>query len=177
MFAVYMFGMVLERRWRSKRFLTYYLVTGIGAGLIQMLVYYLRINSLLGSGELPFDALAVVHGQGHDLLMNGMNFTGKLGELNVLYNGVTIGASGSVFGILLAFGMLYPNAELMLMFIPIPIKAKYFVVGYGAIELFLGFANFGWDNIAHFAHLGGMLFGFFMMLYWKRKDKKNVRFF
>lgn len=90
---------------------------------------------------------------------------------------VTIGASGAVFGILLAFGMLFPNAPLYLMFIPIPIKAKYFVIGYGLIELFLGVSNFSNDNVAHFAHLGGMLFGFFLILYWKKKNRDHGQFF
>ena len=132
MFAVYMFGRILEQYWGSKRFLIYYLICGIGSGLIQLLVCYLA-----GS---PYG---------------------------------TIGASGSVFGVLLAFGMLFPNIPLYIMFIPIPIKAKYIVIGYGAIELYLGFANYAGDSVAHFAHLGGMLFGIFMILYWKHKDKKN----
>lgn len=132
MFAVFMFGRTLEQYWGSKRFLTYYMVCGIGAGLVQLLVCYL---------------------------------TGSMA--------LTIGASGAVFGILLAFGMLFPNISLYLMFIPIPIKAKYFVIGYGLIELYLGFANRSGDNVAHFAHLGGMLFGLFLVLFWKQKDKKN----
>ena len=88
----------------------------------------------------------------------------------MLLNTPTVGASGAVFGILLGFGMLFPNTELMLLFPPIPIKAKYFVIGYGAIELFSGIANPG-DNVAHFAHLGGMLFGFFLIRYWKKNNK------
>ena len=84
----------------------------------------------------------------------------------------TIGASGAVFGILLAFGMLFPNTELFIMFVPIPIKAKYFVLGYGALELFLGIQNSVGDNVAHFAHLGGMLFGFFLILYWRKHSKR-----
>jgi membrane associated rhomboid family serine protease len=82
---------------------------------------------------------------------------------------VTVGASGAVFGILLAFGMLFPNTQLMLLFPPIPIKAKYFVILYGVIELFMGVAQFSMDNVAHWAHLGGMLFGFILIKYWKRK--------
>ena len=136
MFAVFMFGRILESYWGAKRFLVYYMICGIGSGLVQLLVCHL---------------------------------TGSFQP--------TIGASGAVFGILLAFGMIFPNAPLMLMFIPIPIKAKYFVILYGIAELFLGFADFGWDNIAHFAHLGGMLFGIIMILYWRKKDKKNVGFF
>lgn len=137
MFALYMFGRSLEYYWGPKRFLIYYMVTGIGAGLVQLLVCYL---------------------QGIDAL--------------------TIGASGSVFGILLAFGMIFPNVPLYLMFIPVPIKAKYMVLGYGLLELYFGISNRTGDNVAHFAHLGGMLFGIFMILYWKKKgiDHGN-RFF
>ena len=177
MFAVFMLGTVLEQSWGAKRYLTYYLITGIGAGLIQVLVCYIRIQTLLT--DLSLDALATVHNQGYDLLMQNppMNFIGKLGSLNLLYNISTIGASGAVFGILLAFGMLYPNAPLYIMFIPIPVKAKYFVIVYGLIELSLGFANRTGDNVAHFAHLGGMLFGFIMILFWRKKDRNNVKFF
>jgi membrane associated rhomboid family serine protease len=90
--------------------------------------------------------------------------------LNLLLNGGVVGASGAVFGILLAFGMLFPNTELMLLFPPIPIKAKIFVVLYGAFELFMGLQDAN-DNVAHFAHLGGMLFGYIMLKIWqKRKD-------
>ena len=128
MFALFMFGRWLEQYWGPKRFLMYYMVTGIGAGLIQLLVSHLQgITS------------------------------------------VTIGASGSVFGLLLAFGMIFPNTPLYLMFIPIPIKAKYMVIGYGVLEFFFGIVNRAGDNIAHFAHLGGMLFGIILILYWKKK--------
>lgn len=137
MFALYMFGRSLEYYWGPKRFLIYYMITGIGAGLIQLLVCYL---------------------QGIDTF--------------------TIGASGSVFGILLAFGMIFPNIPLYIMFIPIPIKAKYMVIGYGLLELYFGISNRAGDNVAHFAHLGGMLFGIFMILYWKKKGIDNGnRFF
>ena len=88
-----------------------------------------------------------------------------------------MGASGSLFGILLAFAMLFPNIPLYLMFIPIPIKAKYFVIFYGIAELYMGVANYNGDTVAHFAHLGGMIFGFFMVYYWKKKDKDNGRYF
>ncbi|MDO8951572.1 MAG: rhomboid family intramembrane serine protease, partial [Draconibacterium sp.] len=92
-------------------------------------------------------------------------------KLNLALNTPTVGASGAVFGILLGFGMLFPNTQLMLLFPPIPIKAKYFVIGYGAIELYLGFAQPG-SNVAHFAHLGGMLFGYFMIKYWNKNSKR-----
>lgn len=147
MFAVFMFGRTLEQIWGSKRFLSYYLVTGIGAGLIQMLVLFLRVQSVL-----PVEMYSMV-------------------------NSVTVGASGAVFGILLAFGMLFPNSQLFIIPFPFPIKAKWFVIGYGLLELLFGVANRTGDNVAHFAHLGGMLFGIFMILYWKRKDRKYGRFY
>ena len=96
----------------------------------------------------------------------------EMEELSRLYFTPVVGASGALFGLLLAFGMLFPNTELMLLFLPIPIKAKYFVIGYGLIELYLGFQRFSGDNVAHFAHLGGMLFGVILLLLWKR-DKQT----
>jgi len=155
MFAVYMFGRVLENVWGPKRFLLYYLVTGVGAAIVQELVWLYMINSLASA--------------------NGISIAQQIALDPGINHMITIGASGAVFGILLAFGMLFPNAPLFIMFIPIPIKAKYFVIGYGVIELYLGIS--GGDNIAHFAHLGGMLFGFFMIRYWKKKDQDNGRYF
>jgi membrane associated rhomboid family serine protease len=153
MFAVFMFGITLEQVWGARRFLIYYFVTGIGAALIQELVWYIELRDVLAfSGELVSDG----------------NITITKDEL--LNRFITVGASGSVFGILLAFGMMFPNTAIYVMFIPIPVKAKYFVIFYGLLELYLGFANHSGDNVAHFAHLGGMLFGFFMIKYWRRKD-------
>ena len=152
MFGVYMFGRVLENVWGPKRFLTFYLVTGIGAGIVQELVWAYSVQSFASAnGYTLFELVRM------DPSLNMM---------------ITIGASGAVFGILLAFGMLFPNTELYLMFIPIPIKAKYFVLLYGAAELFFGLQNSVGDNVAHFAHLGGMLFGFFLILYWRKHSKK-----
>lgn len=176
MFAVFMFGRLLEQVWGSKRFLTYYMITGIGAGLVQMLVYFLRIQTL--KSGMSDEALSDVYTQGFSLLQQNMNFTEVTrGTLNVMINAVTVGASGAVFGILLAFGMMFPNAELFIIPIPFPIKAKWFVMGYGAMELIFGVANRTGDNVAHFAHLGGMLFGIFMILYWKKKYNRNERFY
>ena len=161
MFAVYMFGRVLENVWGPKRFLIFYMVTGIGAGLIQELVWFIELRDVvLGT---------------HDMInVGGVQIMAKRDFLNLF---VTIGASGAVFGILLAFGMLFPNVPLYIMFIPVPIKAKYFVIGYGLIELFMGVASFQGDSVAHFAHLGGMLFGYFLIRYWKKKDAGNGRYF
>jgi membrane associated rhomboid family serine protease len=154
MFALFMFGGLIERTWGPVRYLTYYMVTGIGAGLVQMLISYIQIHSLI----------------------NGIDL--NLLDASYLYDSypVTIGASGAVFGLLLAFGMLFPNLPLYIMFIPIPVKAKYFVIGYGVIEFFFGISNRAGDNVAHFAHLGGMLFGILMILYWN-KGYKIKRFF
>ena len=171
MFALFMFGGVLERNWGPKRFLIYYMVTGIGAALVQMLVCYLRILSL--SKGLPEDALSALTSGNYNLIAQYMYQYPNMQSILQMFNTVTIGASGAVFGILLAFGMLFPNTPLFIIFIPIPIKAKYFVIGYGLIELFLGISNRSGDNVAHFAHLGGMLFGIFMILYWRKKDRSN----
>ena len=156
MFSVFMFGRTLEMVWRSKRFLIYYLTTGIGAGLVQEVTWFFSLKDAIDA----------------TIVQAGWETTRAL-----LNNVITIGASGAVFGILLAFGMLFPNAELFIMFIPIPVKAKYFVIFYGIVELFLGVGNFSGDNIAHFAHLGGMLFGFFLIKYWKKKGFGNGQYF
>ncbi len=176
MFAVFMFGRTLEYVWGSKRFLTYYLVTGVGAAIVQMLITFIRLE--LMKNNLSPDALNDIYTQGYSLLQQNMNYIDTAqASFNVVLNSVTVGASGAVFGILLAFGMLFPNAELFIIPIPFPIKAKWLVIGYGALELFLGMANLSGDNVAHFAHLGGMLFGIFMILYWKKKYKTNDRFY
>ena len=156
MFSVFMFGRTLEMVWGSKRFLIYYLTTGIGAGLVQEVTWFFSLKDAIDA----------------TIVQTGWETTRML-----LNNVITIGASGAVFGILLAFGMLFPNAELFIMFIPIPVKAKYFVIFYGVVELFLGVGNFSGDNIAHFAHLGGMLFGFFLIRYCKKKGFGNGQYF
>ncbi len=168
MFAFWMFGSAVENYWGAKRFLFYYLATGIGAALIQQLVYFLRIESLVGGVDPQILQQIIVEGK--SILEGNQNFVDStLGNLNLLYNMQMVGASGAVFGILLAFGMLFPNALIYLYF-AIPVKAKWLVIGYGAIELYAGLANNPGDNIAHFAHLGGMLFGFILIKYWKKND-------
>ncbi|MDR1919870.1 MAG: rhomboid family intramembrane serine protease [Tannerellaceae bacterium] len=176
MFGVYMFGRVLENIWGPKRFLIYYMVTGLGAALVNILVAYLRIRAVESS--LSPEMIEQVYQQGGALLREGMSFGNPaMASLNALINVETVGASGAVFGILLAFGVLFPNAPLYIMFIPVPVKAKYFVIGYGLIELFFGFAGFSGDNVAHFAHLGGMIFGYILIYYWKKKDAGNGHYF
>jgi len=146
--------------------LIYYMITGVGAGIIQLLVTEIRIQMLMA--EIPLEVYQQVLNEGLAALNQGKNFVDPdAREMNSLINTSTVGASGAVFGILLAFGMLFPNVKLMLLIPPIPLKAKYFVAIYGAIELFSGLSNNPADNVAHFAHLGGMLFGFIMIKYWK----------
>ena len=165
MFALYMFGRVLESVWGPKRFLLFYLVTGIGAAVIHSAVNFIEYYSV--TSKLSVDEIEYVKEIGYGIWAEGKNFSNELpAKLNLLLNTPTVGASGAVFGILLGFGMLFPNTQLMLLFPPIPIKAKYFVIGYGVIELFLGIKGGG--NVAHFAHLGGMIFGYFMIKYWNK---------
>ena len=171
MFALWMFGRVLENVWGPKRFFIFYFVCGLGAAFLHLLVEGIQYESL--TSKMSPDQINIVLQQGTDLWSQGKNYTDSMmGSLNQLLNVPTVGASGAIFGILLGFGMLFPNTELMLLFPPIPIKAKYFVFGYGALELYLGLSQPGSD-IAHFAHLGGMLFGFLMIKYWNKKDRKN----
>ena len=149
MFALWMFGNTLENIWGPNRFLLFYFVCGIGAGLVQELVQYIQYATTL-------QAYTSVNMHGHIIPM---------GEyLNLL---TTVGASGAVYGILLAFGMMFPNSTLYIYF-AIPIKAKWFVLIYGVIELFSGLGGAA-DGVAHFAHLGGMLFGLILIQYWKKK--------
>ncbi|MEI6747614.1 MAG: rhomboid family intramembrane serine protease [Bacteroidales bacterium] len=170
MFALWMFGNVLENFWGPKRFLIYYMITGIGAGLIQLLVIYFQVY--YAELNLTADQIAQVRETGSQIMQNNQNFVDPfMGKLNALYNMTTVGASGAVFGLLLAFGMLFPNTLIYIYFF-IPMKAKWFVVIYGVIELFSGVYNTG-SNVAHFAHLGGMLFGYFLIVYWKKYPHQN----
>ena len=154
MFALWMFGRIIEQVMGQKRFLTYYMVCGIGAGLIQELVQYIHYLSL--APELSMVS--------HDQLAEALN----------MWN--TVGASGAVYGILLAFGMTFPEERMFIIPIPVPIKAKYFVVGYAVIELLSAMLRSN-DGVAHMAHLGGMLFGLFMLLHWRNPGglQKKIR--
>lgn len=165
MFTLFMFGVTLERTLGSMRFLLYYMSCGIGAAFAQEIVWALTWEDTF------VKIIANLNGVDFEVARNAINealASGKdLPFLNAL---VTIGASGAVYGVLLAFGMLFPNRPLYLMFIPVPIKAKWMVIGYGVIELLIGLgtARGATDGVAHFAHLGGMIIGFFIILYWKK---------
>lgn len=166
MFSLWMFGYMLENIWGPKRFFIYYMVTGIGAAIIQTLVTYLRIEYVCS--DLDPRLIAEVMQNGAEVIGKGMNYSDPtLGTLNMLINSTTVGASGAVFGILLAYGMMFPNQMIYLYFL-FPIKAKWFVIGYGVLELFTGVMNNAGDNVAHFAHLGGMIFGYILIKHWQK---------
>jgi membrane associated rhomboid family serine protease len=200
MFALFMFGRMLEVVWGTRRFLIYYFVTGIGAAIVHILTQYIEVMPMMDAithymnNASPENLKAFLN---EDVQIRSYEMKQQFNEFVQSYNQlidnnpdkaialskeymvqyrngylnsfVTVGASGAVFGILLAFGMLFPNTQLMLLFPPIPIKAKYFVIIYGLVELFLGIRNFSMDNVAHWAHLGGMLFGFILIKYWKNR--------
>jgi len=202
MFALWMFGNVLEQVWGPRRFLTYYFITGVGAALVHYGVMYFEIapvvrlinDYLANPGEPQLEALLASHKfmisqYSGDIWIRFNDFKNALDVLDANPSNMqarqqsidfliaykeyflnlpnVVGASGAVFGILLAFGMLFPNTLIYLYF-AIPIKAKWFVILYGALELYAGISGSG-SNVAHFAHLGGMVFGFFLIKYWYRR--------
>ncbi|MFY0653099.1 MAG: rhomboid family intramembrane serine protease [Cyclobacteriaceae bacterium] len=200
MFAVLIFGPMLERVWGQKRFLTFYLITGIGAGLLYGVVDTIEKNDIKAKAEVysyspnPDDfSIFIVNNKASNFTITHKGRTTTLAELSdefydnpnddslkntttsvveEIYRGVTrsnmVGASGAVFGILLAFAILFPNTELLLLFPPIPIKAKYLVLFYGLYELYSEFNRSAGDNVAHLAHLSGMLIAFIILKYWQR---------
>lgn len=172
MFALWMFGSVLENFWGGKRFLVFYFVTGLGAALIHNMTKAVDIYQI--SQGMDPSLIAEVKSQGYEVFQMGKNYVDPgMAALNAALNGPTVGASGAVFGLLLAFGMLFPNTIIYLYF-AIPVKAKYFVMGYGLLEIYLGMRNAAGDNVAHFAHLGGMLFGWLLIMYWKKNNKRSL---
>lgn len=206
MFAMVSFGSALEHFWGGKKFIFFYISCGLGAALLQIGVNYLQFQNALE----PVQYLGLSDNTLHQILnvnfSDGMNFrsdlfldgikpilqdAGKLSTLNdegfkalfdasVINQVPMVGASGAVYGLLVAFAFMFPNAELALMFIPIPIKAKYFVPGILAIDLFLGFKGdslfgSGGTGVAHFAHIGGAIVGYFMMWYWKKNQFNSNR--
>lgn len=168
MFTLWMFGRILEQVWGSKRYFIFYMICGIGAALVQEAVWAMTwrheyISAIAPLNGLTYTQMADVVNQA--LASGDAQFLTAVDAMKSQM--VTIGASGAVFGLLLGFAMTFPDMPLYLFFIPIPIKAKYMVVGYAVLEFFLGVAGGG--TIAHFAHLGGMLFGLILLLYWKKK--------
>lgn len=200
MFALWMFGNTLENVWGSKRFLIYYLITGLGAGIIYTFWIHFQlsptldaIDVFLNNPSLPafiqfqnsgflqistydiqnnFNAFANQYNHSlasnpAEALQQSISFMEQY-RIDFLNANTVVGASGAIFGILLAFGMMFPNSIIYLYF-AIPVKAKWFVLFYGLFELYSGFSNNPNDNVAHFAHLGGMIFGFLLIMFWKRK--------
>jgi len=153
MFALYTFGTAVEYMFGSKQFLKYYVITGLGALALQMIVQAFEVYQLTGSITIDPQAF-----QSAD--------ENTIRTLSEIYYSPMVGASGAIFGILIAFGMLLPNAELFIMFIPVPVKAKYIIPLYIIIELVLGVAQFSGDSVAHFAHIGGALVGFLLLKIW-----------
>jgi len=196
MFALWMFGSAIENYWGSKRFLYFYFIVGISAGLFNDIIVWFSHKELISAYDAfvasptPEKFMIIIkeyfpqyvrgiqdwlyqwelYPDNPALSEEAINFLGK--EIYREINIPMVGASGAVFGLLLAFGMLFPNAMIFIYFL-FPIKAKWFVILYGILELFLGVANHPGDNIAHFAHLGGMIFGFILIKYWQKKDREN----
>ena len=172
MFALYTFGSSLEYIMGSKRFLNFYLITGLGALALQLLVQGFEVYNITGSainnGSFMIDSLKRTISFNPELMSQDQAST-----LLGIYLTPMVGASGAIFGLLIAFGMLFPNAELFIMFIPVPIKAKYIIPIYVILELFLGVKQFSGDSVAHFAHLGGALFGFILIKLWHLKRRDN----
>jgi membrane associated rhomboid family serine protease len=163
MYALWIFGKTLESVWGSKRFLIYYLATGLGAAFFHQLVNYIEFAPQIAALKAAYSVDVINNSLLNEILQPGNQFR----SIGMDLIRPTVGASGAVYGVLLAFGMLFPNTPLFLMFIPIPIKAKWLVIGFGVLELYLGITQSG-GNIAHFAHLGGMIFGFILIRYWNK---------
>lgn len=170
MFALFMFGGVVERAFGPQRFLFYYFATAFGAAFLQSAVNYVEIQQAMQ--KVSPEQIGQVIRDGRDVILQGKYYSiPAVDHLNNLINVGMVGASGAVFGLLAAFGMLYPNQTIYLLFPPIPMKAKYFVLGYGAIELYLGVTGRS-PGIAHFAHLGGAIFGALIILYWRKQGER-----
>jgi len=161
MFALWMFGSILENLWGAKRFLIFYMACGIGAGLLHLATLYIELKP-------AFDAIKANPEGITNEVINSHNYLVMGKEIN----GSTIGASGAVFGCLAAFGYLFPNSLIYLYFF-IPIKAKWFVIFYGGMELWLAIRNSAGDNIAHWAHLGGAVVGIILVWIWNKTNRRT----
>jgi membrane associated rhomboid family serine protease len=178
MYALWAFGSPLEMNWGTKKFLFFYFSAGFGAALIHTLVNYYQIqegmSALLNIGMNQSEIMSMLTtGQYNSGILEAVSVE-SIESLYVSFNTPAVGASGAIYGVLVAFGMMYPNAELMLIFLPIPIKAKYFIPIIIAGDLFFGISGTA-TGIAHFAHIGGALFGFIMAYYWKKNSFDSHR--
>lgn len=179
MFGLWMFGGTLAQMWGKNKFLFFYLSTGVGAAALQLGINWYQIDSVMGQlVEAGFSATTLIDtlqsGQYNTAWLNVISQT-QLNQLLTSFNMSMVGASGALYGILVAFAFMFPNTELMIIFLPIPIKAKYFVPILLASDLFFGFSSYSLGPIAHFAHLGGAVTGFVMMWYWKKQQFNNNR--
>lgn len=179
MFGLWMFGGTLAQMWGRNKFLFFYLSTGLGAAALQLGINYFQISTVVGQlVEAGYSATSLIEtlqsGQYNRAWLNDISQT-QLSQLLTSFNMSMVGASGALYGILVAFAFLFPNSELMIIFLPIPIKAKYFVPILLASDLFFGFSSYSLGPIAHFAHLGGAVTGFVMMWYWKKQQFNNNR--
>lgn len=160
MFGLWMFGKILENVWGAKRFLFFYLACGLGAAILHMLIQYIRYEQIMEQLQAAAS------------LNDAVLYNKAFSQLSTI--GPAIGASGAVMGVFIAFAYLFPNTELYLMFLPIPVKAKWAMLGLVAIDLFGGVANVQGDNVAHFAHLGGALTGFIIVFIWNKTNRRTL---
>lgn len=175
MYALWAFGTPLEQMWGKNKFLFFYFSAGIGAGIIYTLVNYYQFNGiyeqLISMGTSPSDIQNILtSGQYNDNIISLSNKT--MSEFYSLYHTPAVGASGAVYGILVAFGLAFPNAKLALIFFPVPVAAKYFIPVMIFGDLFFGVTKYSIGNIAHFAHIGGAVIGFIIAWYWKKNQFK-----
>ena len=169
MFGLWMFGSPLEQMWGKQKFLFFYFSAGLGAAALQMLVYYIQVQALYDVVETNSLSLS-----DPAILLNYMSQNDYNQALSS-FNSVMVGASGAIYGVLVAFAFSFPNSKLMLLFPPIPIKAKYFVPLLILIDLFFGLSSFSIGSIAHFAHVAGALIGLIMVLYWRKNQFNSNR--
>ena len=179
MFALWMFGSPLVQMWGSKKFLFFYFSAVFGAAALQLLVYHLEIQSVyyaLEVNNFTFNSFnqILIEGSYNTSILQFVDEE-SINSAYSAYNSSLVGASGAIYGVLVAFAFSFPNSELMLLFPPIPIKAKFLVPGLILMDLFFGFSSFSLGPIAHFAHVGGALTGFIMVWYWKRNQFNNNR--
>jgi membrane associated rhomboid family serine protease len=176
MYALWAFGTPLEQMWGRNKFLFFYFSAGLGAGIIYTLVNYYQFNSvyeqLISMGVSAADIQRILDtGQYNDAVISLTNR--EMSEFYSLYHTPAVGASGAVYGILVAFGLSFPNAKLALIFFPVPIAAKYFIPVMLLGDLFFGVTNYSIGNVAHFAHIGGAIIGFLIAWYWRKNQFKR----
>lgn len=175
MIGLISFGAVLENFIGPKKFLTLFFVSGFGAVGLHILAQMVELYQLTGTMLPSFQDLNIQI-EGEKIMYETTRFSSEnsLQKTYGIMNSKTLGASGALYGIVAAFAYLFPNTQLQILFIPFPIKAKFLVPGFIALDLFLGISNFNWDPVAHFAHIGGALFGFLLIYYWRKFDRNSL---